>query len=70
MRRINTETYEPKNNNEKLWVSSPTALTDWLQVTHEVRDIIHPMPTRSWKTNMNRETIMLSAWPWPPRFSR
>jgi len=39
MRRINTETYEPKNNNEKLWVYNGLDCC----VTHEVRDIIHPM---------------------------
>lgn len=39
MRRINTETYEPRGNNEKLWVYNGLDCC----VTHEVRDIIHPM---------------------------
>jgi len=39
MRRINTDTYEPRNNNEKLWLYNALDCC----VTHEVRDVIKPM---------------------------
>lgn len=39
MLKVDSETYEPKGNNEKLWLYNALDCC----VTHEVRDVIHPM---------------------------